>query len=113
MGSFVLKFDSLRAICPPRVFSSKNSIMSEKRVNASAERNKGPILEVVKSSLPLNKSLQALEVASGTGTHVAYFAQYLPQVSWQPSDKDSRNMASLRAYMEEEGLVNVREPLVL
>ena len=32
---------------------------------------------------------------------------------WQPSDKDSKNLASLKAYISEDRLVNVRDPLVL
>jgi hypothetical protein len=41
----------------------------------AAERNKLPILEVLKTVLDPSSSFQALEVASGTGQHVSFFAQ--------------------------------------
>jgi len=85
---------------------------SAKRINPSAERNRDPILQVLKENIPKNKPLNALEIASGSGTHVGYFAEHLPQVTWQPSDCDQNNLPSLHAYKQEHP-DNIMDPLVL
>ena len=43
---------------------------------AATERNRDPILDVLRGVLPLTG--RVLEIASGTGQHVAYFARALP-----------------------------------
>jgi len=85
---------------------------SAKRINPSAERNRDPILRVLKENIPHNKALNALEIASGSGTHVGYFAEHLPHVTWQPSDCDQSNLPSLHAYKQEHPN-NILDPLVL
>ena len=85
---------------------------SAKRINPSAERNRDPILHVLKETIPQNKALNALEIASGSGTHVGYFAEHLPHVTWQPSDCDQSNLPSLHAYKQEHPN-NILDPLVL
>ena len=76
----------------------------------AAERNRGPILEVLRTVLP--PSGLVLEVASGTGQHVACFAAALPDLIWQPSDLDPQ-IASIEAWVAEGGLGNVRPVTVL
>jgi hypothetical protein len=75
------------------------------------ERNKQPILEVLKRVLPACGTL--LEIASGSGQHAVYFAREMPRWTFQPSDMDSENLASIRAYQEESGLDNLRRPIVI
>jgi SAM-dependent methyltransferase len=75
----------------------------------AAERNKQSILDVLQRVLPPSGTV--LEVASGTGQHVAHFAAALPTLAWQPSDPDVRGHASIRAWIE--GLTNVRPPIAL
>jgi SAM-dependent methyltransferase len=75
------------------------------------ERNKGAILEVLERVLP--RAGTVLEVASGSGQHVVHFASQLPRLEFQPSDMDDDNLASIRAWVHESGLANVREPVRL
>lgn len=77
----------------------------------AAERNKGPILEVLKRFLP--ESGLVLEIASGTGQHVAHFATALPSLTWQPTDLDPEHLISIAAWRRHSGLQNVRPPFEL
>ncbi len=83
--------------------------MSVARVAPAAERNKQPILEVYARVLPARGLV--LEIASGTGQHVAWFARHLPELTWQPSDLDDDGFASIAAWCA--GLGNVRAPVVV
>jgi hypothetical protein len=73
------------------------------------ERNKEPILEVLQRVLPASGTL--LEIASGSGQHAAFFAGALPRLTYQPSDIDDENLASIRAYVAEAARPNLRAPL--
>jgi hypothetical protein len=75
----------------------------------AADRNKAPILEQLQRLLPA--SGVALEVASGSGQHVAHFAAALAGWTWQPTDGDARSPASIDAWCA--GLTNVRPALRL
>ena len=77
----------------------------------AAERNKQPILEVLVARLPPSGTV--LEVASGTGQHVAHFARALPRLRWQPSDSDADLRAAAAARIAAAGLDNVLTPLAL
>ena len=52
-----------------------------------ADRNKTPIKKILSSILPETGSV--LEIASGNGTHVVFFAKHFPNLTWQPSDPDA------------------------
>jgi SAM-dependent methyltransferase len=77
----------------------------------AAERNKDPILAVLKRVLP--QSGLVLEVASGTGQHVVHFARALPALTWQPSEADPQMRPSIAGWLAETGLPNVLPPLDL
>lgn len=85
--------------------------MSPPNFSPAADRNKQPILDVLREVLP--DSGKALEIAAGTGQHVAWFAAALPQWTWQPTDAMPDSMDSISARITEQGLRNVRPPLVL
>ena len=77
----------------------------------AAERNKGPIADVLAKHLPASGVV--LEVASGTGQHVAHFGERFGQLEWQPSDVTDANFDSIRAWCAAVGASNVREPVLL
>lgn len=85
--------------------------MPQPDFSPAAERNKQPILEVLRQLLPERGS--ALEIASGTGQHVAWFAAGLPHWVWQPSDAHSGGFDSIAAWTRQQGVANVRPPLLL
>ena len=77
----------------------------------ASERNKGPILEQLLQFLPADA--QVLEIASGTGQHVAHFAAALPRSAWQPTDADPANLPTIAARCDGQSLHNVHAPLEL
>jgi SAM-dependent methyltransferase len=54
-----------------------------------------------------------LEIASGTGQHVLHFAQALPDVEFQPTEKDITGLAELVVALVAVGSKNILSPLVL
>ena len=86
--------------------------MTDPRRHAPAtERNREPILTILRDVLPANGTV--LEVASGTGEHAIHFARALPCLVFQPSDPDLDAVASIRAWAMAAKLNNVRPPLLL
>ena len=77
----------------------------------AADRNKQPIIEVLRQVLPAQGS--ALEIASGTGQHVAWFAAGLPDWTWQPTDAQPGGLSSITGWVAQQHLKNVRAPLLL
>ena len=81
-------------------------------ISPSVARNKGPILDVLKSKIEFYRSknnnllstggstdvstegqaiitpINVLEVASGTGEHAAYFTSCIPGLLYQPTEPD-------------------------
>lgn len=82
-----------------------------KQLSASSERNKDPILDVLRDTLP--DAGLVLEIASGTGQHAVHFAAALSAITWQPSDIDPELRASVAAWRNEAGLANLLEPIHL
>ena len=81
-----------------------------KQSSPSCERNKEPILEVLREILTVPGLV--LEIGSGSGQHAVHFARGLPQVEWQPTDV-ADNLPSISAWRDEAGLANLRKPLAL
>jgi hypothetical protein len=77
----------------------------------AAERNAGPILDVLGRHLPVAGAI--LEIGSGTGQHVIAFGAVHPELTWQPSDPDPAARASIAAWTAAAGLSNVLPPLDL
>lgn len=85
--------------------------MQEPAFSAAADRNKQPILEALQTVLPDSGS--ALEIASGTGQHITWFAQHLPHWQWQPTDTFEDALQSIALRTAQAGLRNVQAPLKL
>ena len=98
----------------------------------SADRNKEPIANVLRNYRPFAEAATTasekptcLEIASGTGQHVSFFAEQFPHVTFQPTEYVGGSagpeepaygdlspvFASIVAYSG--GKANVREPIAL
>ncbi|HEX2830831.1 MAG TPA: DUF938 domain-containing protein [Burkholderiales bacterium] len=77
----------------------------------ACDRNKEPILEVLRRVLP--KSGLVLEIAAGSGQHAVHFSRALPMLTWQPSDADAAARASIEAWAAGEALPNLMPPIEL
>lgn len=70
------------------------------RSSPACERNKHPILDVLRGWLPAGG--RVLEVGSGSGEHAVFFTQQLAGLRWQPSDRGD-HMADLTERIHLEG----------
>lgn len=68
----------------------------ERLSSLAAERNRQPILAVLRRVLP--PAGRALEIASGSGQHVSWFARHLPQWTWQPTEYAVASLPSIAAW---------------
>lgn len=85
--------------------------MNPPAFSPAAERNKAAILSALHALLPPEGA--ALEIASGTGQHVAWFAAGLPGWTWQPSDARRDALHSIAAHTAQAHLTNIRPPVLL
>lgn len=76
----------------------------------ACERNKDPILRVLRNWLPGTGTV--LEIGSGTGQHIVHFAHQLPGMTWQPSDL-AANLPGLKARLAQAGGINILAPIEL
>ncbi len=77
----------------------------------ASARNREPLLAVLRRWLP--ETGVVVEVASGLGEHAAWFAQALPGITWQPTDRDLDANTVLAARVAAAGVDNLRPPLTL
>ena len=78
--------------------------------SAACERNKDPILEVLR--LRFADRSQVLEIGSGTGQHAVYFARQLGHLTWHPTEQ-LVYLADLTERVKLEGPENLRAPTLL
>ena len=90
--------------------ATKLAAMNEKPNAPSCERNRDPILAVLKEHFADRRHV--LEIGSGTGQHAVYFGAALPHLQWQTSDR-AENHEGIRAWIADAALANVRAPLSL
>lgn len=88
-------------------------IFSGRRLkNPSATRNCPGILDVLLKTLDRTTSnLKLLEIASGVGQHVAFFAPHFPNITFYPSEYDTSLFDSIRSY--NETAKNIMPPLYI
>ena len=84
--------------------------MNDKPFAPATERNSQPILDVIREEFRDFGSI--LEIGSGTGQHAVFFAAELVHLTWQCSDVEA-NHSGIRAWLEDAGLPNTRDPLSL
>lgn len=73
---------------------------------ASAERNIEAILDLLERNVAQRG--RALELASGTGQHIARFAQAMKDMEWVPSDADHSRFESIEAWRRHCGAANLK-----
>jgi cyclopropane fatty-acyl-phospholipid synthase-like methyltransferase len=84
--------------------------MADYPYSASCDRNREPILEVLRTHFADRR--RVLEIGSGTGQHAVYFAAALPHLAWQTSDLPE-NHDGIRLWLDEAALPNTPPPLAL
>lgn len=94
---------SRRTALPPTASVAETA--PDGRMSApAAARNADAICAVLRDHAP--REGHALELASGTGQHVAAFAAALPGLIWQPSEVDAQRRLSIDSYAAEHA--NIR-----
>jgi SAM-dependent methyltransferase len=76
----------------------------------ACERNKDPILEVLRAAFA--DRTRVVEIGAGTGQHAVHFARHLPHLVWQPTDR-AEYLEGLAARVAAEGPPNLLAPLEL
>lgn len=84
--------------------------MDEKPFAPACERNRDPILDVLRAHF--SDRTRVLEIGSGTGQHAVHFAAAMPYLVWQTSDR-AENLPGIRAWLAEAGLENTPPPIEL
>ncbi|CAG4978601.1 unnamed protein product [Parnassius apollo] len=95
------------------------SFKGEKLIYPAASRNKEPILQVLKRFVisdtdTVNDECPIfVEIASGSGQHVAHFAPHFPDVKFQPSEVDENLLGSISIYATNCPTKNILQPILL
>jgi len=82
----------------------------EKPNAPSCERNRDPILEVLRAQFADRRHV--LEIGSGTGQHAVYFAAAMPWLQWQCTER-AENLPGIRLWLDETALPNTPPPFTL
>jgi cyclopropane fatty-acyl-phospholipid synthase-like methyltransferase len=82
----------------------------DKPFSPSCERNREPILAVLREAFAARR--RVLEIGSGSGQHAVHFAAAMPRLEWQCSDV-AGNLAGISVWLDEAGLQNTPAPIAL
>lgn len=84
--------------------------MTEYRDAPATSRNREPILAVLRAQFADRRHV--LEIGSGTAQHAVFFAEAMPHLLWQCSDR-AQNLPGIRARLADAVLANTPAPLQL
>jgi len=88
-----------------------NAPIDARQYAPATQRNREPILEVLKKFLPSRGNI--LEIASGTGEHAVFFASHFHPRPWIPSDSNPLSRDSINAWRDRATLDNLQPPLAI
>lgn len=87
----------------------------DRQFSPAAQRNREPLLEVLKAHL--TPGARVLEIASGSGEHLVHFARAMPENEFTPSDAHPQALASIAAWrdalLQEAPHARLHAPLAL
>lgn len=75
----------------------------------AGRRNRDPILDVFRQLFPPSGDI--LELGSGSGAHINYFAPHFPHIRFQPSDGDPGLFDAMRKAQADDANANVWDPI--
>lgn len=78
----------------------------------AGSRNREPILGVLKEKLPQDSG-RILEMASGSGMHINYFAPHFGHLHFQPSDRDIEVFDNIKKLTKDCANNNIADPVHL
>lgn len=91
--------------------ASLNNYPDARQYAPATERNREPILAVLREVLPIAGTV--LEISSGTGEHAIFFAPRLAPRKWLPSDPNPVARASIAAWRQHCPSENLYPPIAL
>jgi cyclopropane fatty-acyl-phospholipid synthase-like methyltransferase len=80
----------------------------EKPFSAACDRNKDPILEILKVFVS-HEDRRLLEIGSGTGQHAVHMAPHFPFLEWYPTDV-SKNLLGMKLWFKDYPKGNIQVP---
>jgi uncharacterized protein DUF938 len=78
----------------------------------AGSRNREPLLGVLKKKLPKGPG-RVLEMASGSGMHINYFAPHFEHLHFHPSDKDQSVFDNIKQLSVDHSNDNIADPVHL
>jgi len=75
-------------------------------------RNRDPLLGVLKDKLPKDPE-RILEMASGSGMHINFFAPHFSHLHFHPSEMDVEVFDNIKKLTSEQGNNNIADPMHL
>lgn len=78
----------------------------------AGNRNREPLLGVLKEKLPKDPG-RILEMASGSGMHINYFAPHFDHLHFHPSDRDIEVFDNIKKLTTEHENDNIADPVHL